>query len=82
MKISRSEKERALKVYLPDLQSVRPQNRNRNFFSGKKSVNFFIFFQFLFFYSRFSSFKDVLLRSGGSVLTDQQQRVKNEKNHT
>ena len=59
MKILRKEKERALKVYLPDLQSVRPQNRNRNFFSGKKSVNFFIFFQFLFFYSRFSSFKDV-----------------------
>jgi hypothetical protein len=82
MKILRSEKERALKVYLPDLQSVRPQDRNRNFFSGKKSVNFFIFFQFLFFYSRFSSFKDVRARHGGSVLTDQQQRVKNEKNHT
>ena len=82
MKILRKEKERALKVYLPDLQSVRPQNRNRNFFSGKKSVNFFIFFQFLFFYSRLSSLKDVRARHGGSVLTDQQQRVKNEKNHT
>ena len=58
MKILRSEKERTLKVYLPDLQKVRPQDRNRNFFSGTKSVIIFIFFQFLFFSSKFSSFKD------------------------
>ena len=49
MKILRSEKERPRKVYLPDLQSVHPQDRNRNFFSGKKSVNFFHFFSIFIF---------------------------------
>ena len=80
MKILRSEKERALKVYLPDLQSVRPQDRNRNFFSGKKSVNFFHFFSIFIF------LLEILIVQGrarsGSVFTDQQERVKNGKNHT
>ena len=80
MKILRSEKERALKVYLSDLQSVRPQDRNRNFFRVKNR-RFFYFFFILNFFLRVSHRSEPRAR-GGRVLTDQQERVKNEKNHT